>query len=186
MTAEPTDEDLMLGYRDGDAAAFEALYRRHRGPLYRFLAHQCGDGGGADEVFQETWMSVVRARSRYRVEASFRTWLYGIARNRMIDHFRRRRVRPVHADIDPADEAAPLPDPAPTPEERVATDQTGRRLIEALAALPAEQREAFLMREEAGLSLAEMAAATGLGAETMKSRLRYAVAKLRKALGEAT
>jgi len=85
-----TDETLMLAYRDGDAMAFEVLYGRHRGRLYRYLLHQCGRREQADELFQEIWMSVIRARSGYEVSAKFTTWLFRIAHNRLIDGFRAR------------------------------------------------------------------------------------------------
>lgn len=191
MTGEDsklTDESLMLAYRSGDAGAFDVLYARHRGGLYRFLLRQCGAASIAEELFQDVWMSVVRARETYVVQARFATYLYRIAHNRLVDHFRRAVHRPSVAgengdgDNDPVDS---LPaDPREQPDAKLLTKARIERFHELLSDLPPEQREAFVMREEAGLSVEEIAAATGVNAETAKSRLRYAVAKLRRGLEE--
>jgi RNA polymerase sigma-70 factor (ECF subfamily) len=186
--SQQSDESLMLAYRAGDAGAFDLLYARHRGGLYRFLIRQCGAAAIAEELFQEVWMSVVRARRTYVVQARFTTYLYRIAHNRLVDHFRRSVHRPSVADEagdgedDPVD-ALPA-DPREQPDAKLHTKIQIERFQALLAALPAEQREAFVMREEAGLSVDEIAAATGVNAETAKSRLRYAVAKLRRGLEE--
>jgi len=177
----------MLAYAAGDAAAFDALYARHKGGVYRYLLRHCGHAGVTDELFQDAWMSVVRARASYVPSASFATWLYRIAHNRLIDHWRATgRVELVTAGPDADDD--PL-DAIPgsrndEPEVRTAARELSSRLHAALAALPAAQREAFLLHQEGGLELAEIAALTGAGAETVKSRIRYALAKLRAELGD--
>jgi len=169
----------MLAYRQGDAGAFETLYARHKGPLYRFVLRSVRERGLAEELYQEIWMRVIEARGRYTVQAKFTTWLYTIAHNRMTDHWRKRGLQLVELDgVDPAAPAAY--EPAPRAEAR----QGAERLLAALAALPAAQREAFLMHEEGGMSVAEIAAASGVGEEAAKSRLRYALAKLREALAD--
>jgi RNA polymerase sigma factor (sigma-70 family) len=178
-----TDEALMLAYRDGDAAAFEALYGRWRGRLYRYLAHQARDN--ADELFQEVWMKVVGARGHYEVAAKFSTWLFRIAHNRLIDHFRSRNRGIVdlasNPEVDPADDL-PAPE-TESPPALLERRETARRILDCLSALPALQREAFLMAEEGGMSLEEIANASGVGRETAKSRLRYALDRLRRCLG---
>jgi RNA polymerase sigma-70 factor (ECF subfamily) len=178
-----TDEALMLAYRDGDAAAFEALYGRWRGRLYRYLAHQARDN--ADELFQEVWMKVVGARSHYEVAAKFSSWLFRIAHNRLIDHFRSRNRGIVDLASDPEDDPADdLPAPeTESPPALLERRETARRILDCLSALPALQREAFLMAEEGGMSLEEIANAAGVGRETAKSRLRYALDRLRRCLG---
>jgi RNA polymerase sigma-70 factor (ECF subfamily) len=178
-----TDEALMLAYRDGDAAAFEALYGRWRGRLYRYLAHQARDN--ADELFQEVWMKVVGARGHYEVAAKFSTWLFRIAHNRLIDHFRSRNRGIVDLASDPEDDPADdLPAPeTESPPALLERRETARRILDCLSALPALQREAFLMAEEGGMSLEEIANASGVGRETAKSRLRYALDRLRRCLG---
>jgi RNA polymerase sigma factor (sigma-70 family) len=178
-----TDEALMLAYRDGDAAAFEALYGRWRGRLYRYLAHQASDR--ADELFQDVWMKVVGARTNYEVAAKFSTWLFRIAHNRLMDHYRSRGRAIVDLYDDPEDDPADdLPAPeCETPSALLERRETARRILECLAALPAPQREAFLMAEEGGMSLEEIANAAGVGRETVKSRLRYGLDRLRRCLG---
>jgi RNA polymerase sigma-70 factor (ECF subfamily) len=184
---EASDEALMAAYRDGDAAAFERLYRRHRGGLYRFLLRQCGGAAVAEELFQDVWMNLIRARERYVPQARFATYLYHVAHNRLIDHFRRSTHRPSLPEIDD-DEADPVEriaaDPREQPEAKLETKARIERFSQLLSALPAAQREAFVMHEEGGLNVDEIAEATGVNAETAKSRLRYAVAKLRRGLQE--
>jgi len=171
----------MARYRDGDSAAFDALYARHRTPLYRFLMASCRDPELAGELFQNTWAGVVRARDRYQPTAAFQTWLFSIGRNQLIDHARRQRGGLVSIDA----EAVELPaDPAATPDESLMARERGLRLLQAVAALPTVQREAFLLKEDGELSLEQIAELTGTGRETVKSRLRYAVAKLREVLAD--
>ena len=187
MEESRTDETLMLAYRDGDAAAFEVLYARHRGRLFRYLLHQCGRREQADEMFQEIWMSVIRARSGYEVSAKFTTWLFRIAHNRLIDGFRARgRLAEFEVDVGGAESEAPdCPAPASEqPEPLLARAQLAGRLVGAIEALPAPQREAFLLAAEGGLTVEEIGNATGTGFETAKSRLRYAYARLRSELGD--
>ena len=88
MHADMTDESLMLAYRDGDVKAFATLYERHRGSLHRLIQRQCGSAALAEELFQDVWMNVIRASARYEVSAKFTTWIYRIAHNRVIDHYR--------------------------------------------------------------------------------------------------
>ena len=131
-------------------------------------------------------MNVIRARSSYAPSAKFTTWLYRIAHNRLIDHWRATgRVELVTASPDDDDED-PL-DAIPgahtdEPEVRAGARELSARLHDALAKLPAAQRDAFLLHQEGGLELAEIAELTGAGVETVKSRLRYALAKLRAEL----
>lgn len=177
------DEDLMLRYRDGDARAFEELYARHRGGLFRYVLRQVGFRAAADEVFQEVWMRIIASRSRYRVEARFATFLYRIAHNCVMDHFRRKPPLQLLSFDDQPDEALQVPAPAAEqPEKRAQRSQVARELMRALALLPDEQRDAFLLHEEGGLTLDEIAEVTGVGRETAKSRLRYALSKLRSEL----
>jgi RNA polymerase sigma-70 factor (ECF subfamily) len=179
------DEDLMQGYAAGDAAAFDQLYARHKGGVYRYLLRHCGNAGTADELFQDVWMNVIRVRASYAPSAKFATWLYRIAHNRVIDHWRATgHVELVHAGNDDDDD--PL-DAIPgsrndEPEVRAGAREIGARLAAALSTVPPAQREAFLLHQEGGLDLAEIAAITGAGVETVKSRIRYAVNKLRAEL----
>lgn len=183
MTAPPTDEELMLAYAAGDIAAFETLYARHRGPLYRFIARGISPRATADECFQETWGRVVAARERYRPDAKFGTWLYQIAQRLMIDQYRRSRPQ---VSLDDEDSPLHLPaEDAERPEQRLSAFEEQRRLQQALAELPDDQRIAVQLRLEQELSLEDIGEITGVGRETVKSRLRYAMDKLRARLGAA-
>ena len=168
----------MLAYRDGNAGAFETLYTRHRGRLYRFVLRSVKARGVAEELFQEVWMRVIEARERYAPQARFTTWLYTIAHNLLTDHWRKKGLALVELDEEVQ---APAPDdPARSAEARQALS----RFAAALDALPPLQRQAFLMHEEGGLSIAEIAAATGANEEAAKSRLRYAMARLKSAVDD--
>ncbi|MGH8453400.1 MAG: RNA polymerase sigma factor, partial [Nevskiales bacterium] len=169
VSTEPADEALMLAYQAGEAAAFDRLYTRHRGALFRFLLRGCGNRAQAEEMFQDVWMNVIKARSSYKPSAKFTTWLYRIAHNRLIDSYRQQR---------PQEELSEeLPDERAGPERGAIQQEQLARLMRCIADLPLEQRTAFLLQEERGLTLEEIAEVTGVGRETVKSRLRYALHK---------
>lgn len=173
---EAPDEELMLAYRDGNAGAFETLYARHRARLYRFVLRSVKSRPTGEELFQEIWLRVIEARGRYSPQARFTTWLYTIAHNHLVDHWRKRGLTLVALEGDEA--AGASPDPADQAQAR----QSLERFAAALQALPPLQREAFLLHEEGELSVAEIAKATGTNEEAAKSRLRYATAKLKAAM----
>jgi RNA polymerase sigma-70 factor (ECF subfamily) len=175
---EAPDEELMLAYGRGDAGAFETLYKRHRGAVYRFVLRAIKQRSAAEELFQEVWIRVIEARTRYAPQARFTTWVYTIAHNLLVDHWRKKGL--VLASLDAEDVPIENANPARQAEGREAV----ARLLQAIEALPAAQREAFLLHEEAGLTVAEIAAATGCNEEAAKSRLRYAMAKLKAAVDE--
>jgi len=184
MAGELDDRDLMSGYRDGDVAAFETLYTRHKGPLYRYYLRQGLNEAIAAELFQEVWTNIIKARERYRPTARFTTYMYQIAHNCLIDHYR-RSGRSVATFDEGTVAMAELPgSDCDGPESGATSLETRERIRAALAALPDEQREAFVLREETGLGLQDIAAATGVSAETAKSRLRYAVQKLKSMLAD--
>lgn len=170
------DVRLMLRYREGDPGAFDSLYVRHKDGLYRYLLRLCPDRHTAEDLFQESWSKLIAARARYRPTARFSTYLYRIAHNCFVDHYRRLRSRGVEQDAGDAVLISPVADPDEQAERSLARAHLDRLLSE----LPTEQREAFLLREEGDLSLAEIGDITGVGTETAKSRLRYAYRKLRE------
>jgi len=180
MNKSPEDSALMLRYCDGDVAAFEALYRRHKDAVFRYLLRLCQHRDTAEDVFQDVWGKIVKARDSYRPTAKFSTFLYRVAHNCFIDHIRRNKRHTQTAAVEPDSQ----PDPADLPEVETERSLARRRLEAALQELPEEQRDVFLLSEEAGLSLDQISSVTDSNRETAKSRLRYAVNKLRAAIDE--
>lgn len=183
--ADVDDGELMVRYAGGDLRAFEALYRRHRNSLYRYLARHTRDPEIANDLFQEVWSKVIASRARYEPRAKFSTFLYRVAHNCFIDHCRRAsgRTDRAMANSEDFDLENVLPAAAADlPDARAEHAQTLASYRAALGSLPAEQRDAFLLYEESGLSLEEIGQITGVSMETAKSRLRYALAKLRAAM----
>ncbi len=185
----PSDEALLAAYAAGQADAFATLYARHERPVFRFLRRSLGSDALAEDLLQEIWLAVIRNAATFEPRARFTTWLYGIARNRLIDHWRARRetVSLDDAANDPIDGPAALidtlaADPIDQPEVRALSRAQARAFVTAVEQLPALQREAFLLHAEGGLTVEEVAQLTGVGHETAKSRLRYAMSRLRTAL----
>jgi len=199
MNLDPLDDDdaLMRAFARGDARAFEHLYARHHGALYRFVRRLLGASQAAqtDEVFQDTWLRVVHARERWSPQgATFRTWLFTLAHHRAIDVLR-KGGREVSTDgahdgegepWQPAGQAEAWrdwPPVAPGVEDGVFWRAAGQRLLDCLDTLPAAQRSVFLLHHQDGLALDELARTLEVGFETAKSRLRYAMSKLRTCMG---
>jgi RNA polymerase sigma-70 factor (ECF subfamily) len=179
-----SDEQLMLAYAGGDAAAFAALYARHKGALFRFVLRSVKGEAVAEELFQEIWIRAIEARGRYRPEAKFTTWLFTIAHNRIVDHWRARGLALVSLDDEEHASVEAVAPPSAEPHANLEASRTARKLAEAIEALPLAQREAFLMHQEGELTVGEIAAATGSNEEAAKSRLRYAISKLKEAIGD--
>lgn len=178
---ESADEALMEAFRDGDYKAFETLYQRHRAPLLRFVLRSVGNRAIGEELFQDVWIRLIDSKARYQASARFQTYLYRIARNRIIDHY--RALKPVDS-LDHNDRQERLADSTSiSAEAAIDLHQATEELKKALWSLPLDQRTAFLLQAERGMTLEEIAEISGVGRETIKSRLRYAVAKLRQALG---
>lgn len=176
-----SDESLMRRWQAGDPAAFRALYSRFADRLFRFVAQFSASRAEAEEICQETWLAVVDGRARYRSDARFPTYLFSIARRRAIDRLRRagRHREDWH---EPEALASVAEEDARQPERLVHGDQSAQALLAAIAELPILQREAFLMHAEGDMSLDEIAVATDSAREAVKSRLRYAMRRLRAAL----
>jgi RNA polymerase sigma-70 factor (ECF subfamily) len=181
-----SDEALLAAYAAGDARAFADLYERHERPVYRYFLRQGVTPAQADDLLQDTWLAVVRNAAHFEPRAKFTTWLYTIARNKLVDHWRGRD------DAVSLDDAANDPDgdapleldagDAHRPDVQAMSRAQARAFVDAVEQLPPAQKEAFLLQAEGGLSLEEIAAVTNAGHETVKSRLRYAMAKLRTAM----
>ena len=180
---EVSDADLLGAHLAGDAHAFARLYDRYDQATFRFIRRTLGSAyaEAAEDLHQEAWTAVARSAAAFDPRrASFPAWLFTIARRKVWDHFRRVKVAVLARAPDEA--AADVPDPSPTPLEQVETRERAERVVAAVDALPLAQRETFVMFAHAGLSLQEIAEATGVALETAKSRLRYARVALRQAL----
>jgi RNA polymerase sigma-70 factor (ECF subfamily) len=179
--ASPPDEELALRFRRGDDQAFALLYARYRAPLLRFVRRTTPDPSDLEELVQEVWLAVIRGRERYIGRARFVTYLFSIARRRSADRWRRRGVH-LDAGVD-VDELESLPTPVQTwPDSHAETEAIGAAIMRAVDALPLAQRQVFLLRAETDLTLDEIAQVTGTTRETAKSRLRYALSRLRTTL----
>jgi RNA polymerase sigma-70 factor (ECF subfamily) len=186
VTAD-SDEVLVARYRRGEVAAFESLLDRHGRGVHRFLARFVSDAARAEDLAQECWMRFIDAVPRWAEGGRFKTWLYAVARNLATDEARRAAHR-AHASLETPLRGRPLAETAPStgraPEDAAADAQLRFRLERAVAGLPVEQREVFLLREYEGIAFAEIAGMTGAPVPTVKSRMRYALEALRRALEE--
>lgn len=172
----------MLAYRRGDTAAFAVLFRRRKGRLYRYLLRQCGDARLAGALFQAIWLRLIRAHQRYRPQAPFIPYLYRLAHQVLMDHYHHRPAG-LPASYRQEPKAGPEPLPAETQADVLeASRQQLERLLQLLGALPEAQREVFLLREEAGLNLEEIARVTDAGPDTVRNRLRQATRFLRQGM----
>jgi RNA polymerase sigma-70 factor (ECF subfamily) len=186
--SQETDESLMVRFGRGEAAAFELLYRRHELKVFRYLQRNVKSEATANDLMQEVWFAVVRGAASYQPTAKFTTWVFTIAHHRMVDMIRAdHRLQSLDAGDDADSEGSSLVDRLAVdgklePLAQVQSQDEAAALLSAVARLPAEQRSAFLLQAEGGLSVEEIAEATDSNFETVKSRLRYARAKLRQLL----
>jgi len=185
--AEPSDDDLMRAYAGGDQRAFDCLYQRHRGPLYRYFRRHLA-ATEADDCFQTLWLKIIDQAPRYRPDGAFPGYAFTLAHNVLMDHYRRRgRLAEVSADAaaetgGAAADGAGLIDGAANPEQAAGLAEQRQRLLALLDALPFHQREAWVLKQETALTVSEIAAVTGSSVEGVRSRLRYATSKLKAGL----
>lgn len=188
LEEERSDEDLMLAFGAGEAAAFELLVTRHKRGLYNFLLRSVHNQSRAEELLQEVFLRVTRAKGRYQRTARFTTWIYTIARNLCVDESRRQKFRrtiPLEAKRRGRGEDSGLSILDVTQASEVALDAASEapkiraRVAAAIENLPDDQREVFMMRQFGGLSFKQIGEAVGAPENTVKSRMRYALEKLR-------
>jgi RNA polymerase sigma-70 factor (ECF subfamily) len=188
---EATDEMLMVRYQRGDREAFAELVNRYERPIYNFLLRQIRHGGVAEDLTQDVFLRLVEKAGEFKHEARFSTWLYTIARNLCIDQLRKLGHRR-HASLDQpvgdsdrrvGDNVAD-PHPRSSVERAAVSNEVASRIVEAVEALPEEQREVFLLRHVANLPFKDIAEVTCVGENTVKSRMRYALDRLQQALSE--
>ncbi|MEM1032649.1 MAG: RNA polymerase sigma factor [Myxococcota bacterium] len=191
--ADVSDEALMMRFQGGDRAAFEALVRRHKTPIYNFILRQVRGPAVAEDLCQDVFVKVVRNATTFKHEARFTTWIYAIARNISIDHLRKMSLRR-HPSLDRAagrqdegptlGERIPNPHPSSAADRKAISTDIGARITRAVEALPPEQREVFLLRQTARVPFKEIAEMTGVPENTVKSRMRYALERLQEALSD--
>ena len=191
MITEQADEDLMVLYQKGEVRAFEVLLSRHRKPVYNFVLRFVGDKETAEDLLQETFMRVIKGAEAYKRQAKFTTWVYTIARNLCVDQSRRRKHRKhasLDAPLDASEESGTLMDVIPGNEmasdRKTVNKQLHATMQKAIAELSEEQREVFLMREFLDMPFKQIADVVGVPENTVKSRMRYALEKLRLELDE--
>lgn len=174
---EKSDEQLMRQYAKGDTGSFEILYARHKGALYRYFRRQLRDETTANDLYQGVWEKIIKARRKYKSSTPFNAWMFRIAHNHLVDYYRRQKPA---AAIDDH----PLQDNQSQPGEQWDMQQQQERLMTEIGLLPEEQRSTLLLKIESGLKMEQIASVTGVSRETVKSRLRYAVDKLKRNLLE--
>ncbi|MBF0266042.1 MAG: sigma-70 family RNA polymerase sigma factor [Gammaproteobacteria bacterium] len=185
-----TDEQLIQQFCQGDMKAFEDLYLRHKDPLYRYLFRQVSNKDLSDELHQDVWAKIIKQANQFNQLSSFKTWLYKIAHNHMIDYFRANKFRSQfdnknnsetvddeHKDNEQACETINQ-----SPEAEIQNQQLKQEIFAAVEQLPNEQKEVFLLHEHGGFNIKSIASITNNSQEATKSRLRYAIKKLRDKL----
>ena len=184
------DESLMLQYAQGDVQAFTDLYTRHKDSLYRYFLRQSTTPELAEELYQNVWNKLIKARSTYQVSSKFTTWLYRIAHNELIDHYRRNTTENKVIALNVEDKEIEVPNETghladlqqKTIDEQLHLSQQASHLRWCLKQLPRQQKEAFLLKHESGFTLNEIAKLVGESSEGVKSRIRYGINKLKHCL----
>ena len=181
---ETSDENLMLLYQQGEQAAFETLYRRYKDVLYRYFLKHCSDRSQSEELYQEVWIKLINNAAHYKPKAKFKTYLFTIAHNMLVDFY--RKAKPLQTiefeETEMTEEFTNNPTPLAMPEDEFTLKQKTNLFIQTLEALPADQKEAAILHFEQEMSVQEIAEITQVKTETAKSRLRYAKNKLKAAI----
>ncbi|MDH5518431.1 MAG: sigma-70 family RNA polymerase sigma factor [Gammaproteobacteria bacterium] len=175
---ESSDEALMQAYAKNDQLAFNVLYERYRLSLYRYMFKQTSMPEAVlNELYQDVWLKLINSRSQYQVKASFKTFLYQIANNTLKDYYRRESVRSIMSNLE---DDTQIQDKAKLPDDRLQENELMEKFRQALNELPQDQRDVFLLREEAGLTSVQIAEVMQVSLDTVKSRMRYAVSRLKE------
>lgn len=185
MADNATDEQLIHWYQNGETAAFERLYGRYKKAIYHYFFRQVNAANIADELHQDVWLNIVKSTSRFNQQASFKTWLYKIAHNRLVDYYRQQSKQALFLVHNASDETLldsnnePTAAPESDPKLSLQAEQAHQALLQCISELPDTQREVFVLHESSGLTLQAIATVTDSTLESTKSRLRYAIKKLR-------
>ena len=176
---ELSDEALMTSYKGGSISAFECLYARHKAPLYRYFLRQIHSVEAAQDLYQECWARIIKSSGSYAVSAKWTTWVYRIAHNLCIDHF--RGAKP-HEPYDEGEQGDVSESAANTPEKAYQQSRLAEQLKVCMQRLPADQREVFLLTQETDMNLKMLSEVVGASYESVKTKLRYAKTKLQACL----
>lgn len=172
----------MEAYRDGNVQAFDHLYSRLKDPLYRYLLRQTGDNHLAEEIFQDAWSAIIKHHKSYSVKSKFRTYLYHVAHNKLIDYYRANNRQELQSYDEQDNDTEYFQTESDGVEHSIDIQNRFEHLQRLLARLPAAQRDIFLLHQESGLTLSEIAESMQVPLDTVKSRLKYALAKLRRGM----
>jgi len=181
LVNQETDERLLAQAARGDNEAFQALYERYRNPIFRFAFRMLGSAEAAEDVAHDCFLGLIKEPGRFDAEkASFRTYIYAAARNQAAKRYlslsRESAIDELAEEPQSADRYQPI--------AQVLDDELAIEVQNAIASLPALQREALVLFEYEDLSLAEIGAITGVDPNTVKARLFRARDKLRARLGK--
>lgn len=185
MANSASDEQLIQWYQNGNADAFETLYTRYKTAIYHYFYRQVQSSAIADELHQDVWLKIIRTSSSFNQRSTFKTWLYKIAHHRLIDHYRqagKHHLHLVNNNLDDSELENETEDANPGPEACLQKQQLDTALLNGIEQLPKEQKEVFILYESRNLTVEEIANITDSSYESTKSRLRYAVKKLRQHL----
>ena len=184
LSNEASDETLMLQYQQGEQAAFETLYRRYKDVLYRYFLKHSSDCQQSEELYQEVWIKLINSTAHYKPKAKFKTYLFTIAHNTLVDFYRKAKPSQTieFEDAEMTEDFTNSPTPLALPEDEFILKQKTKQFMQALEALPADQKEASVLHFEQEMSVQEIAEITQVNTETAKSRLRYARNKLKAAI----
>ena len=188
----PSDEELMLSYRDGDEDAFDMLYRRYEKPLLNFIYRMVMNAADAESLCQDVFLRVVRVKRKYKATAQFKAWLFRIALNLCRDRVRRMKHRShlslnvltLSQDDEDAELQDLIPDPSSNPVKYVETDEQQALVQRAIASLPEDQHLVVILKEYQGLKFSEIADIMNCPIGTVKSLNHRAHERLRKMLAK--
>ncbi len=181
---EKSDQQLLEQYKDGDINAMELLVEKYKRPLFAYLFKMTGNNRYSDEIFQETWLRVIKNIGKFE-QQNFYGWLVRIAHNLLLDKIKKKKAD-YSLDADIGDGETPWVETIPAPDAaknyNLDDEYLAERINNAIIQLPTEQREVFLLRTYNDLSFKEIAEAQKISINTALARMKYALEKLRKIL----
>ncbi len=167
----------MREFASGDEASFLLLFERYKDRIYRYVKRMCSSDASAEELFQDIWEKLIKNREKFNTQRKFAPYIYSIAHNRVIDHFRNTSL----VTFEQYNDDAVTSDRVSVEDQAYSNEQV-KRFMEIVDGLPAPQREIFILHEETSMTMVEIAEAIGINTETAKSRLRFALVNLRKGM----